>query len=142
MSLVLPPLRDRQGDIPLLVHHFLGSDWNVDPEVMEALSRYRWPGNVRQLSNALDRATVLAEDSVILVEDLPREVLQSSTPAMLDGHQKAAGGDDLASLERSHIISVLQKEKGNKAKAARALGIHRRKLYRLIERLQIEVDPA
>jgi DNA-binding NtrC family response regulator len=140
MSLMLPPLRERPDDIPLLVHHFLGDDWQVDPETMEVLRRYRWPGNVRQLANALDRATVLADDGIILSEDLPREVLQASELSMHDGYQKAATGDDLASLERSHIVSVLQKEKGNKAKAARALGIHRRKLYRLIERLKIEVE--
>ena len=141
MSLVLPPLRERQEDIPLLIQHFLGENWQVDPEAREALTCYRWPGNVRQLANALDRATVLAEDGIILSEDLPREVLQA-TPAAVNnsGHPRAADGDDLATLEKSHIISVLRKEKGNKAKAARALGIHRRKLYRLIERLQIDVE--
>jgi DNA-binding NtrC family response regulator len=140
MSLVLPPLRERPGDIPLLVQHFLGEEWKVDPEAMDALTHYRWPGNVRQLANALDRATVLAEDGTILPEDLPREVLQGGGPPLVDGHPPGEVGDDLASLEKSHILAVLRKEKGNKAKAARALGIHRRKLYRLIERLQIEVE--
>jgi len=142
MSLVLPPLRQRQGDIPLLVRHFLGEKWQVDPEAMESLGRYHWPGNIRQMANALDRATVLAEDGIILNDDLPREVLQGTIAAAGASPQELSGRDDLASLERSHIVAVLQKEKGNKAKAARALGIHRRKLYRLLERLRIEGDPG
>jgi DNA-binding NtrC family response regulator len=113
MSLILPPLRERSDDIPLLVHHFLGDEWQVDAEAMEMLRRYRWPGNVRQLANALDRATVLADDGIILSDDLPREVLQASDSSMQDGYQKAASSDDLASLERSHIVSVLQKASSN-----------------------------
>jgi DNA-binding NtrC family response regulator len=137
MSLVLPPLRERREDLPLLVRHFLGPDWEVEPDAMEAILNYRWPGNVRQLANALDRATVLAEDRVIALEDLPQEVTR---PAAVCGPLTSSEEhtDNLASLERSHIIAVLQKEKGNKARAARALGIHRRKLYRLLERFDID----
>ncbi len=136
MSLVLPPLRERAGDIPLLIQHFLGPDWEVEPEALEALQRYNWPGNVRQLGNALERATVLADDHVIAIEDLPREILRTVV-GMHPVNTPAAGFDDLASLERAHIVAVLQKEHGNKARAARALGIHRRKLYRLMDRFKI-----
>ncbi len=139
MSLVLPPLRERRDDLPLLVRHFLGPGWEIEPAAMQALRSYQWPGNVRQLANALDRATVLADDGLITREDLPREVLHAGdAPAAM--RLQPGDTDDLASLERSHIIAVLQKEKGNKARAARALGIHRRKLYRLLERFQIEPD--
>lgn len=140
MSLVLPALRERTSDIPLLVQHFLGPEWTVDADAMDALVGYGWPGNIRQLANALDRATVLADDGVILIEDLPREVVQGA-PAPRPVTEQAEGcPDNLASLERAHIMSVLQKERGNKASTARALGIHRRKLYRLIERFQIDAD--
>jgi len=81
---------------------------------------------------------VLADDGLITIDDLPREVLKAA-------HESPTGAsmaidDDLASIERAHVIAVLKKEKGNKARAARSLGIHRRKLYRLIERFQIDVD--
>lgn len=138
MSLVLSPLRGRRDDIPLLIDHFLGGKWDLEPEAQEALLTYSWPGNIRQLANALDRATVLADDGLITIDDLPSEVLKAA-------HESPMGApvpidDDLASIERAHVIAVLKKERGNKARAARALGIHRRKLYRLIERFQIDVD--
>lgn len=139
ISVELPPLRERTGDIPLLINHFLNNEWEIEPDARQALESYSWPGNVRQLINALDRATILADDRTITIDDLPREIVQpvaGSRPAPTDRTESAT--DDLAAIERSHIIAVLQKEKGNKARAARSLGIHRRKLYRLIERFGIE----
>ncbi|MCA9044458.1 MAG: sigma-54-dependent Fis family transcriptional regulator, partial [Planctomycetaceae bacterium] len=143
LSIKLPPLRDRVGDVKQIVGHFLGDHWELEPEAMEALVNYHWPGNVRQLINAVDRATVLAEDGVITIDDLPSEVVkcvpisssQNGSPCVL---RNAADDIDLASVERAHIISILRKTKGNKAKAARLLGIHRRKLYRLLERFSID----
>jgi transcriptional regulator of acetoin/glycerol metabolism len=81
---------------------------------------------------------ILADDKLITLDDLPREVLQANIAPVGPGCVAASCGSDLASLERNHIITVLQREQGNKAAAARALGIHRRKLYRLIERYGIE----
>lgn len=138
MSLSLPPLRERPEDLPLLIEYFLEGEWELEPDALAALLRYSWPGNVRQLFNALDRATVLADEGVISVEDLPREVVSASGNA--HPASGASLGHDLATIERTHIIAILQKEKGNKARTARALGIHRRKLYRLIERFEIDVD--
>jgi len=138
VSIRLPALRERRDDIPLLIQHFLGPQWELDADARQALLHYDWPGNVRQLINALDRATILAEDHQITLEDLPREVAAtvpidpSPEPLVLP-----LGQVDLATLERAHITAILQKERGNKARAARALGIHRRKLYRLIERYGI-----
>lgn len=144
MSLVLPPLRERAADITLLIDHILGTHWQVTPEAREALVNYRWPGNVRQLINALDRARILADNNVITLHELPAEVT-SLTPVQRPPQNSAPPtmpADDLASIERAHIVSVLRKERGNKARAARTLGIHRRKLYRLIERFQIDMDAA
>lgn len=140
MSLVLPPLRDRPEDIPPLIEHFLEPGWVLDPEARHALEAYHWPGNVRQLINALDRATVIADDKLITIDDLPREVIADVRPLTSPQPPLLDCGSDLASIERAHIITTLKQEKGNKARAARALGIHRRKLYRLIERLEIDVD--
>jgi DNA-binding NtrC family response regulator len=139
MSLVLPPLRERAGDIPLLIDHFLPKGWQVDADAREALERYHWPGNVRQLINAIERATILADDHRITIDDLPREVLHpsgNSPPPVVLGSDPMK----LSTLERGHILQVLKQQKGNKARAARVLGIHRRKLYRLIERYGIAAD--
>ena len=155
-SLVLPPLRERKGDLPLLVESFLGEEWKVDPEAMAALEAYRWPGNIRQLMNALERAKILADSNVIVLDDLPREVVQAALHPgqkenLIDereeGEESAEGskpaaqsGDTLQERERQHVIDILRRERGNKAQAARVLGIHRRKLYRLFERLNIDPE--
>ncbi len=135
MSLELPPLRDRHGDIPLLVAHLLGNDWEIEDEAMALLEEYDWPGNIRQLSNALERAKILADDWTIRARDLPRDLSPSSSSAQ----RVISNTDDLSSIERTKIIEVLRREGGNKSRAARALGIDRRKLYRLVEKYGIEV---
>ena len=141
MSLQLPPLRERAGDIPSLVKSFLGDDWRIEPEAMELIERYNWPGNIRQLINAIDRAKILADDKLIRVRDLPREVThlhpEPATRASLSPASSHADPTTLASLQRAHIVDTLQRERGNKARAARALGVNRRSLYRLLERYGI-----
>lgn len=134
MSLVLPPLRDRTADITLLIEHFLGDEWELEPEARSALESYEWPGNVRQLSNALDRATVLADEHIITLDDLPREISSRSSGS---ARVRTSDSQRLDEIEKAHILDVLRREKGNKARAARALGIHRRKLYRLLERFKL-----
>ncbi|HUE74594.1 MAG TPA: sigma-54 dependent transcriptional regulator [Pirellulaceae bacterium] len=138
MSLELPPLRERQGDVPLLVRHLLGPAWEIEPAAMQALERYPWPGNVRQLSNALERAKILADTETIRLRDLPHEVVApvAAPPAGGDGNLDVT--DDLAAIQRSKVVAVLRRESGNKSKAARALGIDRRKLYRLLEKYAIQ----
>lgn len=135
MSLELPPLRERHGDIPILIAHFLRSGWEIDPAAVQAMERYPWPGNVRQLINALERAKILCDEGTIHLENLPKEVLTAPT-GVPDPKPELA--DDLASLQRSKVVEVLRREFGNKAKAARALGIERRKLYRLLEKYAID----
>jgi transcriptional regulator with PAS, ATPase and Fis domain len=132
LSIKLPPLRDRDGDIPILCKHFLGSSWKLGEGVLELFQAYDWPGNVRQLLNALERAKVLADSSgVISVDDLPPELLKDgrcrSTPVV-------GGTTDLDSLNRAHVLAILKQQNGNKARAARVLGINRRSLYRLLEK--------
>ncbi|MBX3443130.1 MAG: sigma-54-dependent Fis family transcriptional regulator [Planctomyces sp.] len=134
----LPPLRQREGDVALLLEHLLQPGWEIEPEARTLLDRYRWPGNVRQLINVLDRATILADDRTITIDDLPQELLQAAPSADGPAEAQDRDEDDLASIERAHIVAILEKERGNKARAARALGIHRRKLYRLIQRYGIE----
>ena len=134
MSLQLPTLRERTGDIPLLIDRFLGDGWELDPAAREALLRHSWPGNVRQLINALERAKIMADDHVVRLHDLPQEIAfasDSSSQPLLNAP------DDLATLERSHVVEILNRERGNKARCARALGINRRTLYRLLEKYNI-----
>jgi len=134
MSLELPPLRERQGDVPLLVAHFLGPGWEIEPAALDAMQRYHWPGNVRQLINALERAKILCDSETMRVQDLPREVV-GSTPARASSSLETT--DDLGAIQRGKVVEVLRRESGNKSKAARALGVDRRKLYRLLEKYSV-----
>jgi DNA-binding NtrC family response regulator len=135
MSLELPPLRERHGDIPLLVAHFLRPGWEIEAEALQALEAYHWPGNVRQLINALERAKILCDSETICLKDLPREVVHRAT-SPTDACDVLTT-DDLSMLQRSKVVEVLRREAGNKSKAARALGIDRRRLYRLLEKYAI-----
>jgi DNA-binding NtrC family response regulator len=144
LSLELPPLRQRVGDIPLLVRHFLGSEWKIDKDAVLAIERYAWPGNVRQLINVLDRAKILADPPSIRLENLPRELLRGETPAAVRPPENhvAANGDALAAIEKAHVLEILRREDGNKARTARVLGIDRRSLYRLLEKYQNQDQPC
>lgn len=135
MSLELPPIRERSGDIPLLVGHFLGPAWEIEEAAMQALERYNWPGNIRQLMNCIERGKIMAEDRTIRLRDLPREVCDTSPSAQ---HETYSDTDDLALIERAKVVEVLCREEGNKTRAARALGIDRRKIYRLVEKYEIK----
>jgi DNA-binding NtrC family response regulator len=136
MALELPPLRERSGDLPLLVAHFLGPYWEIEPEALARIEQYAWPGNVRQLINALERAKILGDDHRVLLKDLPKAVLDARLTSR--GHaEPPVAGDDLATIQRHKIVEVLRREAANKSRAARALGIDRRKLYRLLEKYHI-----
>jgi DNA-binding NtrC family response regulator len=135
LTITLPPLRERKGDMPLLVDHFVGPNWQVDDDVIPMLERYSWPGNVRQLANAVERAKILAERDRVSVENLPPEIVASvrsheGTPNFADL--------DLDTLNKMHIAETFRRHDGNKARTARALGIGRRTLYRLLEKYEIE----
>ncbi len=138
VSIVVPPLRKRADDIPLLVAHFLQSfgqpDCQVDPEVRDVLERHPWPGNVRQLENVIERALVLQkEPGRLTVADLPPEVRSPQVrPATAVG-EFPQGGVDLKKVEKDLIQAALAKTGGNQTQAARMLGISR---YALIYRMQ------
>ena len=135
MSLELPPLRERDGDVSILVSHFLSPGWEIEEDAMQALEQFHWPGNVRHLINTIERAKIMAEDETIRLQDLSKEVIVGRNKDL--SFQQTARADDLASSERAKVIEVLQREGGNKTHAARALGIERRKLYRLVEKYSI-----
>jgi transcriptional regulator with PAS, ATPase and Fis domain len=158
----VPPLKERRGDISLLVRHFIARHSErlqrsatadaakggggtparkaprVAPEVIEVLEAYEFPGNVRELSHIVERAMLLAREGVITVADLPAEVTRAWQAAA--GTHGPGGGvlaDDwptLAVLERRYIDRVLSRTGGNKTRAAEVLGIDRRTLNRMFAR--------
>ena len=138
VSIELPPLRERREDIPALVEHFLTTRQlgkvrcRVTPEAMQAFQNYGWPGNIRELANVLERAQILAEDHLLTVDDLP-EAMQTA-PAV----PTEIGPLNLGELERQTTQAALQQAKGNKAQAAKLLGITRRAIYRLIAKYGLE----
>jgi DNA-binding NtrC family response regulator len=133
LTIDLPPLRQRAGDLRLLVEYLTGPDWHLDPDVIPTLERYGWPGNVRQLQNAIDRAKILADDDRLRVENLPLEIVSSAhdRPTVVDSDV------DLETLTHQHVLDTYRRHACNKARTARALGIGRRTLYRLLERYGI-----
>jgi DNA-binding NtrC family response regulator len=142
VAIQLPLLRERRQDIPELVEHFLTTRrigsirYRIEPNALEALVRYDWPGNVRELANVLERAQILAEGHVITVDDLPENLVAPSSPERV-----STDPDHLSEMERRHVLEILQRVKGNKVHAARALGISRRALYRLIAKFRLEGAP-
>ncbi|MEM8943852.1 MAG: sigma-54 dependent transcriptional regulator [Planctomycetota bacterium] len=134
MTIIVPPLRERAEDVLLLANHFAGVGWEYDPACREAIAKYAWPGNVRQLINAIERAKILADDEVLCKENLPPEVL--SDPSN-DHHSPIATDTDLAAMTRARVVQALQQQNGNKLRSAKVLGVSRRSLYRLLQKYQI-----
>jgi two-component system, NtrC family, response regulator AtoC len=142
----VPPLRERRGDIKPLIHHFIARHAErlgrqaprIASEVFEMLEHYDFPGNVRELSHILERAMLLAREGVITGTDLPVEVTRSWEGKHQNG--PAASGSiaedwpTLAVLERRYIDRVLSRTGGNKTHAAEMLGIDRRTLNRMFAR--------
>ena len=146
VTLPLPPLRERREDIPILIDHFLTTrqigkiKYQVQPRALEIMTRYDWPGNIRELVNVLERAQILAEEHLITTDDLPENMVLS--PVREENSPQPGASeeqtDNLEAMERRHVRSVLQRLSYNKVQAAHSLGISRRSLYRLIEKYQLE----
>lgn len=141
IHLHVPPLRERQFDIPLLVEHFLtkiARKQNVPPlaiapDALALLTAYTWEGNVRELENAIERAVALARGAVLTVDGLPERIRKASseTSAILAGAK--AKRLTLYELEREYILEVLRECGGNKSRAAETLGLDRKTLYRKLD---------
>jgi transcriptional regulator with PAS, ATPase and Fis domain len=142
--ITLPPLRERPDDIPLITAHVLRrladnaeQPARLTPEAMAALLAYAWPGNVRELENTLERLAATASGGVIDVGDLPAE-LRARAPAL--EASLFAGLPTLVEMEKRYLRHVLATVGGNRSRAAEALGIDRRTLYRMAERFGIPLD--
>ena len=141
ISLEIPPLRGRGGDVELLARHFVGvlnerfaSSKNIGKEAMETLRRHSWPGNVRELKHAVEAAMVVCEGSEILPEHLP-EAVRGTLQAASAGAPipEDAALPTLDQLELAHIRRALQASNGHRGNAARILGISERNLYRKLK---------
>ncbi|MEP7321889.1 MAG: sigma-54 dependent transcriptional regulator [Saprospiraceae bacterium] len=138
----LPALRERVVDIELLAHYFLElftSKTNkkvktIQPDYLNALNFYTWPGNIRQLKNVIERSVILSDTDVLLFETLPPEI-QEYKSFSTTGKQLSAF--ELASAEKLHIQKVLNYTNGNKAEAARLLNIALTTLYRKLDDYKI-----
>jgi two component, sigma54 specific, transcriptional regulator, Fis family len=142
IPILLPPLRDRKDDIPLLAQHFLSKHGNGNckmlPEVFEILNRYDWPGNVRELENIIERAIVLKiKENVIGSEDIPEHIRtkQFYSPMSLEIPEE---GIKLEEVEKGLIINALKKSGQNQTRAAELLGITRNTLIYRLEKYKIK----
>ncbi|MBQ0786894.1 MAG: sigma-54-dependent Fis family transcriptional regulator, partial [Oceanihabitans sp.] len=130
VELEVPPLRDRKGDIPLLVNKFLfkyGVEFkdkliSISPEALAALERYNWPGNIRELENVIQRAVIMC-DKQVTIQDLPEQL--KYTILFPDENQELV---PLKTVERNYILKVLKATNNNKTKAAKILQIDRKTL--------------
>ena len=128
IDLHLPALKDRAGDVPLLVGRFLKEfgGKTVSPEAMKLLEAYPWPGNVRELRNAVEKMCVLSPTGEIGEEDVPEEMKRG-------GARTLSTAGTLEETEKEKILAVLEECGGNRTKAAERLGISRRTIYRKLE---------
>ena len=138
---MVPPLRERKDDIPLLAKHFLKVYSNANgkqingfsEEVMQIFPDYNWPGNVRELQNVVEHAVILAKGEMIEEINLPQNIKETVPPAEADI-------SSLKDTERNVILRVLQDTEGNKYQAAKRLGITRSTLYGKLRRHGIMVS--
>jgi transcriptional regulator with PAS, ATPase and Fis domain len=144
VTVLLPPLRDRPDDIPILVDHFLKeitaskhtSPKRVSPEVMRRFQQYRWPGNVRELRNTLESMMVLAEGEMLTERDLPDRVAEASVQTAAPKEIPTAL--TMEELEKLAITKALDQCAGNRTHAANRLGISVRTLQRKLRQYELE----
>jgi len=136
VEILVPPLRNRGNDIVLLANHFIDlyaekyfkSSFNLDDSFINKLINYGFPGNVRELQYALERAVIMADSSTLLGTDLVFSPIEN-TRTKPDG-----GGLNLETIEKNAILKVIEKNKGNISKSAKELGITRTSLYRRLNK--------
>jgi DNA-binding NtrC family response regulator len=148
LPIVLPPLRQRVEDIPVLVAFYLDA-YNtefkkrikgVSPDAMQQLQRYAWPGNVRELRNAVERAMLLSEADTLGPADF--NAAGSGVVRLGDRVELPAGGIELDQLERSLVVQALERTSWNQTRAAALLGLNRDQIRYRIEKFQLEKSPA
>ncbi len=145
VPITLPPLRERRGDVPLLVEEFLkrSAGSRLTPEALSALERHPWPGNVRELENAIERAVALAEGPELGLADLPPAIVQAEQlEALREGVRAGRFGfeEAVARFEKDLLVEALERNGWNQTRAADQLGITRRQLKLKIDRHELSPD--
>ena len=144
ISLTLPALREHPEDIPLLAELFVARNAKkcnrnvkgISPEARACLMQYDWPGNIRELENAMERAVVIGSSDFILPEDLPEAVLETEPSS---ASESAKYHDAIRDLKKQLILSALDESGGSFVEAARILGVHANYLHRLIRNLDLRM---
>jgi DNA-binding NtrC family response regulator len=146
--IVVPPLRERRADIPLLTAQFLqnacarvGRSVDLAPDALDALAAYDWPGNVRELENTVERLVLFSRGSSIHLSDLPPTISSVGTTTHLH-EQLFTDLPSLDELERRYLVHVLHAVAGNRTRAAEVMGIDRRTLYRMALRFGLNLPQA
>jgi transcriptional regulator with PAS, ATPase and Fis domain len=148
LSIELPPLHTRRSDIPVLIDYFLAKHTrNTDRKVSlnneskRLLLDYSYPGNVRQLESALERAVLLCENNTITVEDLPPEMVQSSSPvSTANFFELPPNGVNFEDVERSLITQAMERTDNNITKSAKLLGLTFRTLQYRLEKFGVKKE--
>jgi DNA-binding NtrC family response regulator len=148
ITLTLPPLRRRPGDIPLLAEHFLRRyrgprelPRHFTPDALRRLQHYGWPGNVRELEHLMERFAVLHDRPEIDVADLPEKIVRDSGHATASGTESLLQGDYVTArtaFERAYVRETLRQARGNMAEAARRAGLDRSHYFRLVRRQALD----
>jgi DNA-binding NtrC family response regulator len=150
VAIQLPPLRERKDDIPLLAQYFLKNyrEENgktisaISDKAMDLLCSYAWPGNIRELENAIEQAVALSYQPVLTPEDLPRDVREYeanafATPASQKDPFQFSDSPSLEEVKKRYVLRVLKQTRGNVSATARILNVDRRSLYRMLARYRV-----
>jgi Nif-specific regulatory protein len=142
VAIHLPPLRERRQDIPLLTQYFVSRIcknlkrhlMTIESETMAYLTQYEWPGNIRELENAIERAVVLGSSDTVRPEDLPSAILETEPPAGVEAGKFQSTVQD---SKRQAILNAIEQSSGNITAAARLLDLHPNYLHRLIRNMNL-----
>jgi two-component system, NtrC family, response regulator AtoC len=144
LPVALPPLRERAADIPLLLKYYVDT-FNTEfkkrvqgiaPDAMTRLQSYGWPGNIRELRNAVERAMLLGEGKMLTLEDFP--MAPGGSASLTEGVALPANGINLEELERSLVVQALERSGWNQTRAAALLGLNRDQIRYRIEKFKLE----
>ncbi|MGH9668602.1 MAG: sigma 54-interacting transcriptional regulator [Terriglobales bacterium] len=150
VPIFLPPLRERQGDMPLLVDHFMRIYCTAnelplkrfEPEALEILEEHPWPGNVRELENLIQRLVLMVEGPAITVKHLPQQILMTSSASqesLLIPEEGIDFDKEMARIETAYLQAALRRTGGKKVAAAQLLGVNPQKMKYLCRKYRIEV---
>ena len=143
-SISLPALRERKEDIPLIANYFLESlpkPAKLPTSTLQELIGYSWPGNIRELRNILEQASILSENGIIELHHLPETLLKQNSRSVVNNLSDDMALDaKLELMEKEIIIAALRKTRGIQVKAADILGINQRSLWHRIKKYNIEIN--